>query len=37
MCIINMGRRIADATSVREDSNYDDEFIVKPEIYGVTN
>ena len=28
----NMGRKIADATSVREDSDYDDEFVVKKEI-----
>ncbi len=28
----NMGRKIADATSIREDSDYDDEFVVKPEI-----
>jgi len=28
----NMGRKIADATSIREDSDYDDEFVVKKEI-----
>lgn len=27
----NMGRRISDASRIREDSDYDDEFIVKPE------
>ena len=27
----SMGRRIADASKTREDSDYDDEFIVKPE------
>jgi len=27
----NMGRKIADATSIREDSDYDDEFVVNPE------
>lgn len=27
-----MGRKIADATSIREDSDYDDEFVVKKEI-----
>ena len=27
----NIGRKIADASSVREDSDYDDEYIVKPE------
>ena len=26
-----MGSKIADASSVREDSDYDDEYIVKPE------
>ena len=26
-----MGRRISDASRIREDSDYDDEFIVKPE------
>ena len=26
-----MGRRIVDASKTREDSDYDDEFIVKPE------
>ena len=28
----NMGRKIADATSIREDSDYDDELVVKKEI-----
>lgn len=28
----SMGRKIADATSIREDSDYDDEFVVKKEI-----
>ena len=27
----NMGRRISDASRIREDSDYDDEFIVRPE------
>ena len=27
----HMGRRISDASRIREDSDYDDEFIVKPE------
>lgn len=27
----DMGRRIIDASKIREDSDYDDEFIVKPE------
>ena len=27
----SMGRRIAKASKVREDSDYDDEFIVRPE------
>lgn len=28
----NMGRRIAEASRIREDSDYDDEFIVKKEV-----
>ena len=27
----NLGSRISDASTIREDSDYDDEFIVKPE------
>ena len=27
----NMGRRISDASRIREDSDYDDEFVVRPE------
>ena len=26
-----MGRRISDASKIREDSDYDDEFVVRPE------
>ena len=28
----NIGRRIVESSKVREDSDYDDEFIVKPEV-----